>query len=525
MTYVIQRTESLMGLFYLLTLYCFIRYEQAGLGLWGWLSIAACLLGMATKEVMVSAPLMVLLYDRTFVSGTFLNAWRSRRRLYAGLACTWLPLGCFVLSANGRGGTAGFGSGVAWWAYAVTQFRAITHYIRLSFWPHPLLSDYGGTLGGPPFELARDAAFVILLAAAAAYALSHRGARGSRRALGFAGAWFFVILAPSSSVVPVATEIIAEHRMYLSLAAVIAVAVCGLDSLFSRLMRKAKAGGTSLCLCLCLILAAGLGFMTSRRNQDYASPPISIWSDAVRKSPGDASAHYDLGVALFQNGNPVAAIAEYKKAVGLRPDYPEAFNDLGIALVNTGRSSEAIAQFEEAARLKPDYADADYNLGLALAGAGRLPEAIASYERCLQFSPGNPGARANLGAALVGVGRVPEAIAQYEQALRLKPDYPEAHYNLGTALAQTGRIPEAIPHFEEAIRLKSDYTEAHANLGIALANTGRLPEAITQFEQTLRLNPNYADIHYDLGVLLQQAGRTDEAKTHLQEAERLRGKQ
>jgi len=100
-TYIIQRCESMMGLFYLLTLYCFIRGAASQRPrLWYGLCVTACALGMACKEVMVSAPLMVLLYDRTFVSGSFRVAWRRHGRLLGALAGTWVLLGYLVASGG-----------------------------------------------------------------------------------------------------------------------------------------------------------------------------------------------------------------------------------------------------------------------------------------------------------------------------------------------------------------------------------------------------------------------------------------
>src|ERR1700690_3677086 len=180
-TYIIQRAESLMGLLYLLTLYCFIRgAERQGPGPWFILSIGACLLGMATKEVMASAPLIVLLYDRTFIAGSFSEAWRRRRGVYAGLAATWLLLGFLILSAHGRGGTAGLGSGVSWWSYALTQFPAIVHYLRLSLLPHPLVLDYGTALETRALRIVPGLLFVAALLAATVWALFRRGALGAR---------------------------------------------------------------------------------------------------------------------------------------------------------------------------------------------------------------------------------------------------------------------------------------------------------------------------------------------------------
>ena len=215
-TYIVQRAESLVALFYLLTLYCFIRGATYGRGrFWYAAAVLACLLGMASKEVMVSAPLMVLLYDRAFLAGSFREAWRRRYGVYLALASTWVLLGWLVIVAGGRGGSAGFGAGVGSWAYLCTQFGAIVHYLKLSVWPHPLLLDYGRETVPITLEIVPDAILVVLLGLATLVALW----RWPK--IGFLGAWFFAILAPTSSIVPVATQVVAEHRMYLPLAAVV----------------------------------------------------------------------------------------------------------------------------------------------------------------------------------------------------------------------------------------------------------------------------------------------------------------
>ena len=149
-TYLIQRAESLMSLFYLLTLYGFIRYAgsqpRAGRGWAGLSLVSCCLLGMATKEVMVSAPVVVFLYDRTFLSGTFRAAWQRRRAYYLGLAATWILLAGLVIGAGeGAAAPRGLGAGDflggpflpdAW-------FEAVARYLRLAVWPHPLVFEYG----------------------------------------------------------------------------------------------------------------------------------------------------------------------------------------------------------------------------------------------------------------------------------------------------------------------------------------------------------------------------------------------
>jgi tetratricopeptide (TPR) repeat protein len=505
-TCVVQRTESLMGLFYLLTLYGFIRgTESASPWRWHLLTVAACLLGMASKEVMVSAPLMVFLYDRTFVAGTFREAWRRRRRLYLGLAGTWLLLGYLVISTGGsRGGAAGFGLGITWWSYALTQCQAIVHYLRLALWPYPLIVDYGTDVVHQASAVAPQALLLLGLLTGTVLALR------CRPVMGFTGAWFFAILAPSSSVVPLATQTIAEHRMYLPLAAVVVPGVWGLHTLIGRRW-----------LIVGLALAAGLGWLVAQRNLDYRSEP-AIWGDTVVKCPGNARAHTNYGFALFQTGHPVEAMQQYEEALRLKPENPEAHNDLGSAWANTGRLPEAIKEFRAALLNRPDFAEAHNNLANVLAQSGRLAEAMEQSAQALRIRPDFPEAHNDLGNNLLQMNRPAEAVGQYQEALRLKPELVEAHYNLGNALLSLGRIPEAIEQFEETARMKPGNDQVHNNLGIALAQAGRLEEAIEHFQEALRISPDDAWTHNALGTAFLRTGRLQEAKEQFKQALRIR---
>jgi tetratricopeptide (TPR) repeat protein len=492
-TYVVQRAESLVGLFYLLTLYCFIRSAECNpLGYtsrggpsraWSILAVVACLLGMASKEVMVTAPLIVLLYDRTFVAGTFRDAWRRRWRFYTGLAATWLLLGYLMVGTGNRGGTAGFGLGITWWEYALTQVRAIVHYLRLAFWPHPLVFDYGGAVLAKGFaEIAPSAAILGALLAGTIIAL--------RRwpVIGFAGTWFFAILAPTSSVVPVADTMF-EHRMYLPLVAVVALAVLG---------GFALAGRRSLIVFAAL--AVGLGWATVRRNEDYRSD-LALWSDTVAQRPGNVRAHYTLGSALFEAGRVPEALQQYEEALHLKPDSAETHINLGNALTRIGRPAEAVRHYEEALRLKPGAADAHANLGNALIRMGRMTEAIGHYEEALRIKPGSADAHNNLGNALAQSGRLDQAIRHYEAAIRLKPSLVDAYGNLGNALAQSGRPAEAVPYYENALRLKPDSAEVHCNFATALLQLERYPEAAGHYEAALRSQPDNPTARQNLARL------------------------
>ncbi|HUI08146.1 MAG TPA: tetratricopeptide repeat protein [Verrucomicrobiae bacterium] len=495
--YVIQRAESIMGLFYLLTLYCFIRGTESPTegdgkwftrnGSWGrlWygLSVTACGLGMASKEVMVSAPLMVALYDRAFLSPSFREAWRRRWPLYLALASTWVLLG-FVLAAGQVPTTLTIARrlGFTWWQYLATQPGVILYYVRLTVWPSPLCVCHPWPIAKTWTSVLPSIIVVVILVAASAWAWRRHPVWG------FVGAWFFIILAPSSSFIPLRDPLY-EHRMYLSLAVVVSLVVVGLYWLAGRRS-----------LVVFVAAAIGLGLLTWRRNPDYRSE-VALWADAVAKFPNDLLLRNNLGIALTRAGRFQEAIGRYEEAIRLQPQYADAHYNLGIALERSGRLGEAIAQYEQALHLRPDDAEGHYNLGVTLQRMGRVQEALGHYERALQLRPGYAEAHYNLGIALARSGRVPEAVGHFEEAVRLKPDLAEAHYSLGLALAKLGRVPEAEGQWEEALRIKPDYAEAHVSLGIASERAGRMAEAKEHYEQALRINPRMVEAQNRLARL------------------------
>jgi protein O-mannosyl-transferase len=482
-TTVVHRTELLVSLFYLLTLYCFIRGagtterltdgssfatqslatadEEAGGTGWFMLSIFCCLLGMASKEVMVSAPLIVFLYDRTFIAGTFREAWRWRRGWHLGLAGTWAVLVYLRIATPGRGATGGFGQGMSPWDYALTQCRAIVHYLRLSFWPHPLVLDYGNGLVRHVGQVLPQGLFLILLLAGTVAALRYKPA------LGFAGACFFAILGPSSSFVPLTTQTMAEHRMYLPLAAVIAVVVCGFQAVIAATVAKSKA--LPLGAAFLATAAVGFGLTTLERNQDYRSA-VTLWTDTVSQVPDNPRPHDNLADALLEIGRVPEAVAQYEAALRIDPNDAQAHYNLGGVLLDAGRTDEAILEYQAAVRSAPGFSWARDNLGTALARAGRLQEALEQYVLAVQADPEHPQARINLANLLARGGRFNDAIAQYEAALRLAPEMTAARFNLAQALTQVGRTREAIAQYQILLSQNPADAEARANLSRLLAS-------------------------------------------------------
>ena len=508
-TCVVERTEVLMGLFYLATLYAAIRsMDAARPGPWRVAATLACLAGMAAKEVMVSAPLMTLVYDRTFVAGSFRAAWRERKGFYLSLAMTWGLLIWLLLGQGGanRGGTAGFNDRMPWWQYLFTQFYAIVRYLKLSVWPHPLVFDYGTYLVKSPALIVPCGLLVAALGAATVIALRRRPVWG------FAGAWFFGILAPSSSFVPVITQTMAERRIYLALPALVVPVVLALY----RWLR-----GWLLPVGLA-VAVAGVA-LTVARNRDYRSAR-SIWEDTVAHWPGDPRPRINLGTALISNpATQDEAVRQIEQAIRLKPDYGVAYAYCGALLAMVpGREAEAESAFREGLRLRPDFALGHLNYGKLLAKlAGRGQEAVAELKAALILQRDDTAVQAEAHAALGALyaklpGRRAEGIAELRESVRLDPDLDVARANLGAVLAEEpGGLAEAVVQLEKARDLQPDSAEAWNNLGLLLYRARRAPEALAAYAAAIRLQPEYVPAHYNLGVALLDSGQSEKAVAEL----------
>lgn len=457
--YIAQRAESLMAFFYLLTLYALIRAtageaassDASGNRGRGWLTVSAvaCALGMATKEVMVSAPVLVALYDRTFVAGSLADAWRRRRGYYLALAATWLVLAVLVVRSGDRGGTAGFAGPATWWSYAAVQLRAHIWYLRLALWPHPLIFDYGtDVLPWPGRELVCGAGLAILLALAAM-------ALWRRWRVGWVAALYFAVLGPTSTVLPIGTEPLAEHRMYLPLATLFAVGAAAVGLVTGRRGAIALLAGS-----------VPLALLTVHRAAVYRSE-MALWSDTVANWPANARGRYNLARARFAAGNVGGAVEEYEAALRLRPAFASAHANLAQARLRLGEVDAGRSEAEAAIRLDPRLPEAHNNLGHALLAIGDAAGAVREYGEAVRLAPANIEMRSNYATALLQAGRSAAALAEFQTLVREHPEWPLLHFNFANTLARSGKFHEATVQYLETLRLDPNYPHAREYLARA----------------------------------------------------------
>jgi Flp pilus assembly protein TadD len=461
-TYIVQRAESMAGMFYLVTLYCAVRgMESSGRG-WYAAATVAAVLGMCSKAAMVTAPLAVLCYDRAFFSPSFGKALRKRWGLYAGLAGSWLVLAGFLLQARMLGvhhGTRDFTS----WTFLCTEPGVILHYLRLAVWPSVLCLDYGWPPATTPAAIIPPMVVIAALLLAAVWTW--------RRVpeLGYAGVWVLLTLGPSSSVFPL-NDACYEHRMYLPLAALAAVFAAGGFLIVSRIFRNsggrwtgAQVGGV-----LAVIIVLSLGARTYARNEDYSDAKV-FWTKALKVAPWNSRIYNNLGGLYDLAGESQKAVLAFREAARLYPHEDVYERYLGTKAQQEGDFDSAVAHYQAAIRINPWSDQAFCRLGVLLNIKGRFAEAEQAFLKALGLNSFLPEAFQGLGLALMGQGRPSEAYDQFLWGWRMCPDSAEMHQCLGDALLRMGRYSEAAAAYRQALVLIPDMPVVLNNLSRLLS--------------------------------------------------------
>jgi tetratricopeptide (TPR) repeat protein len=496
--YLTQRSESLMALCYLLTVYAAIRaLEPDGALRWTVTAILACAAGMASKESMVTAPVMVLLVDRVAVYPNWREALWARRGLYVGLAAGWVVLGAILWTVPRT--SVGFDAGTSWWVYLLNQAQLIPRYLGLSFWPRALVLDYGLPKPLAFGDVWLGFTFIGALFVASLIALWRWPL------VGLLGAWFFLTLAPASSIVPVATEVGAERRMYLPLMALVVLVVLAVDRVLGRFSsgdapgvakvdRRRVAGGAVLAV-VCVLLLVGVAL----RNREYASP-LTIAQTIVDRWP-NGRGHFLLASELVAAGRQEEALAQFRESA---KDYPGALFALGAELVTGGKVDEGIGYLLQFIQAQPEHVvviPAREMLSSVYLNQNKL-DLAAEQLRLLQARvPNHAGAHRLMGDVKLRLDDPAGAVAEYRESLRVRPEQPDVLGNLGFALAALERFDEAAAALREQVVLTPGDPGAHLLLGRVLSVLKKYDEARAEFQAAVELDPDNRDARANLESL------------------------
>ncbi len=505
--YLTQRTTLLMGLFMLATLYATAcSWTSPRPIMWQAVAILCCALGMSSKEDMLAAPVLVVLYDATFFATNWRDAFRRHRGMYIALAATWLLLAVY-LATGPANTTVGIRDNISItpWEYLLTQARAIGRYLWLSVWPRPLMLAYDWDVSKSIGEVWMQGIGILALLGLTGWGVLRR------RWWGMLGAWFFLILAPTSSVLPIATEYLAERRMYLPLLSVIVLLVIGGYLALALLPGSAAKGARVIGGVVAIALAMACVQASDARVRMYADT-LALWQDNLAKAPNSVRAHTNYGNALLKAGDKQAAIEEFKRAIAIDPNNAnEANTNLSVLYQQLGQPQLAVAHGRAAAKGWAALPLAHVNLALALMDLGEVGEATSEADIAIKLAPNFSKAQNAMGIVLARQQRYAEAEPYFTKSRDLDRSDPMPYYNLAQMIVEQNRqsdgsvdpaaIDRAIEITLEGVNASRNDADGYQRLGNLYAQRGNLQGALQAFEKAAILRPRDENIRQNIATL------------------------
>ncbi|MEQ1631691.1 MAG: tetratricopeptide repeat protein [Planctomycetota bacterium] len=461
--YATQRTTLSMAVFALLA----VRAVQLGFTsprplLWKALAVLATCAGMACKEEMVAVPILLVLYTRAFVRPSWRGVRADLPHMMTIAVCAWTVLLLCVTNAP-HNSTVGYDTKPRCSAFEwlMTQTVPVLDYLRLSIWPHGLRGYYDwpiqrelGAVLLPGLLVCALLAFVVWLWRA-------------RPWWGFLGAVFFLLLAPTSSVLPIVTEVVAERRAYLPMLAALVPAVLGLEWLLARVFGSRRAALPIAVLALLAILVP-----ITRARVDAYTDSLIYWTDNYTNNAlqnGSFQAGMVLsnyGLELHKQGDLDAAMKCFRRAMDCVASQP--IDRMHYAMVLVARENFAMAEpiLRTVVEDAPELAEARGNFAALLIDMSmrdtsprdgvdpRLTEAIEHARAAVELAPRRAAFANTLAWLLAQTGEVGEAEVFYRRAMTLDPLRVDPLVNLSDLLLQQGRA-------EDAKKLWADLLAAH----------------------------------------------------------------
>ena len=456
-TYIIQRFTSLSAFFYLLTIltYLLANASEKRTARWSWhcLSVAALVLGMLSKEILFTAPFLLVLLDWLVMGAPLKVVWK--RTIPYFLCLPIIPALILVTSWAQNNGSANLAAAFHiatavkdphyQWHYALTQPGVLLSYLQLIFAPTGLNMDRDYPLATSLWQGRVHLPAALIGGIVAASALWYRHRRDDVRvSLIFCSVlWFFLTPSPSSSVIPLG-DLMVEHRTYLASIGALAALVCGADLLrttwFSniRWMRYAIPG----CVAAWVVV---LGAATWGRN-DVWSSEVSIWRDTATKSPNKFRPWINLGTACAESGNLQEGASYFRKALYIEPRLIPAYENLGAIENALGHFQEALNVSNVGLVCAPESFVMQYNRGVSCCALGRVEKGILSFQNAIKIRPAHLPSQLAL-ALCYG------KLRQYDKALK--------HGRIAVSLAPANpQVRQALSQIETLVRLQD-----HASVG------------------------------------------------------------
>ena len=494
-TYIVQRAASLATLFYLLTLYFYLKSADNRIYLA--VSILFAILAFYSKEISFTLPLSILLTDIFLIK-------RSKHKIHR-LLFFFLFLALLILTVTIQTGliktprntlttitqtTGQHSSKISRWEYLISEISVIGLYLKLLIFPVNQNFDYD-----LPQKIALSSASTLISLIPITFLLLFAFLKKNKYPLlCYSIFLFFTTLLVESSVFPI-EDLAFEYRLYLPMLGFSIAAGYLLYQIITIYNKK-----SSLKI-LIFILFTLLSFLTFQRNQVLSSE-ISLWSDTAGKSPDKPRVRMSLAAAYTKQGRLNAAIKEYENLLTLDPLHKNlAYNNLGLIYLNLKNKDKAEEYFKQALNEDPKDIVAANNLANLVYQNGNKEEAISQYNKIIEISPGNLEAHRSLAYIDLTSGKIEEAIAGFEQISGL-PDATDISFSeLGDVYRSNNNLPQAIIAYNQALNLNTRNELALIGLGKTYLLLGKNMEAKSAFSKAFKINPRSPDALSGLEIL------------------------
>lgn len=545
-TYIVQRAESLAGMFFFLFMWLFTSStnetgkKRALLSVLAWLAVV---LGLLCKETMVMAIPIAILFDRTFYSESWKCTLLRRRWLWASFLVPGALLAPKIVSALwAANATGGFSmGGITWWEYVRTQPSIMVHYLRLVLIPYPQCFDYGWPPEPVSMNLIASWCLLGFLIAACIYGIR------SKRTIAFWGIAAFLYLLPTT-VVPL-QDLAAEHRMYVPMALALMPLLMGCGYCFDWLVGRfdlpkgpsnwVLLSKVAAIICSVVILAT----MTVARNKLYDSA-VAMWTDVVTSVESSERGSMWLGRAYANLGEAYGDMGEWEEslealerarlqerfppqvllnqirayialgrleaadqcldaALAALPNSAPLRQQAGIIAASKRDFTSAIAYFQEARTLAPYDVNLSFNLALALAQSGDRTKAMEIYQETLRLDPRHVQSRRRLIEMMLDSGDIKGADSLVKSLIAVDGKSNESAWLSGLVHYAASRYSQAIA---EWLTLKDRFPPRYwVYLGNAHAKLGDLEAAVKSYENELDANPVNPEALLKLGTYFSQS--------------------
>lgn len=509
-TYVVSRSSVLATFFYMVGFWGFLwtvdpwrggRTIRVLLGI-VWIG-GAFLLGLGTKEIIITLPVMALVYLYLFVHGGahLLSFIKRYRWIFIAFG---LAVAAYLTYRHTHGGIASTLAAQRGVRSMTTNLLTECTVVALYYLPRlmvPLRLNVDPDLPVVTSLLAPDLLLSFLVLGGLIFLAYHSRQRGP--CLSFGILWLLITLTPTSSIIPL-LDVAAEHRLYLPGVGFCLAWVYAILSFLAWLPGIPARSRNGAATVLLSLIALGSSVGTVRRNTVYYSA-YALWKDTVTKSPNKWRPHNNLADAYEKMGKLKEAEQEYRLILSWDAQNVRAHYGLGNVYQRSGRYEQAVEEYKKALVLRSKFTLAYNNLGSAYDALGRSTEAEEAYRKALELDPSFIRAYNNLAILYAEKGALDQALKTIQQALRRDPNYAIGTHTLGRIYLAQGRYEEAIAAFERSLKIKPDFIESLFALGEAEQRRGNVQRAVYWYTRVLTLNPRSAQTHRVLGGLYLKA--------------------